>query len=112
MTSFFTILKWQVYFLPLLCSLILSVSFLSTLNFELFNDLFHFFLVAFIKWGLHLYLNLTEVEPISTYVDYGEKEFLVADERGYEHLLYEMAETFLSTSEGKIVDGRLKLNTV
>nr|GMC89181.1 polyamine oxidase 1 [Ipomoea batatas] len=55
---------------------------------------------------------MAEVEPISTYVDYGEKEFLVADERGYEHLLYEMAETFLSTSEGKIVDGRLKLNTV
>nr|GMC84481.1 polyamine oxidase 1 [Ipomoea batatas] len=56
--------------------------------------------------------EMAEVEPISTYVDYGEKEFLVADERGYEHLLYEMVETFLSTSEGKIVDGRLKLNTV
>nr|GMD69861.1 Polyamine oxidase 1 [Ipomoea batatas]GMD71851.1 Polyamine oxidase 1 [Ipomoea batatas] len=56
--------------------------------------------------------EMAEVEPISTYVDFGEREYLVADERGYEHLLYKMAETFLSTSEGKIVDSRLKLNTV
>ncbi|KAK4424954.1 Polyamine oxidase 1 [Sesamum alatum] len=41
-----------------------------------------------------------------------EKEFLVADERGYEHLLYKMAETFLFTSQGKILDTRLKLNKV
>lgn len=54
----------------------------------------------------------TEVEPISTYVDFGEREFLVADERGYEHLLHKMAETFLLTSEGKIMDYRLKLNKV
>lgn len=52
------------------------------------------------------------MEPISTYVDFGEKEFLVADERGYEHLLYNMAESFLFTSEGKILDNRLKLNKV
>ncbi|MCD7469207.1 polyamine oxidase1, flavin-containing amine oxidoreductase [Datura stramonium] len=56
--------------------------------------------------------EMAEVEPISTYVDFGEREFLVADERGYEHLLYKMAENFLFTSEGKIVDSRLKLNTV
>ncbi|KAL8542235.1 hypothetical protein ACS0TY_003196 [Phlomoides rotata] len=56
--------------------------------------------------------EMAEVEPISTYVDFGEKEFLVADERGYEHLLYNMAETFLFTSEGKILDNRLKLNKV
>ncbi|KAE8701619.1 Polyamine oxidase 1 [Hibiscus syriacus] len=54
----------------------------------------------------------TEVEPISTYVDFGEREFLVADERGYEYLLYKMAEEFLFTSEGKILDHRLKLNKV
>ncbi|KAA3469516.1 polyamine oxidase 1 [Gossypium australe] len=53
-----------------------------------------------------------EVEPISTYVDFGEREFLVADERGYEYLLYKMAEEFLFTSEGKILDNRLKLNKV
>lgn len=57
-------------------------------------------------------MNFTEVEPISTYVDFGEREFLVADERGYEHLLYKMAENFLFTSDGKIMDSRLKLNTV
>ncbi|KAJ7949215.1 putative Polyamine oxidase [Quillaja saponaria] len=56
--------------------------------------------------------EMAEVEPISTYVDFGEREFLVADERGYEHLLYKMAEDFLFTSEGKILDNRLKLNKV
>lgn len=62
------------------------------------------------NWELGLVF--TEVEPISTYVDFGEREFLVADERGYEHLLHKMAETFLLTSEGKIMDNRLKLNKV
>lgn len=45
-------------------------------------------------------------------MDFGEREFLVADERGYEHLLYKMAEEFLFTSGGKILDSRLKLNKV
>jgi len=58
------------------------------------------------------YFVKTEVEPISTFVDFGEREFLVADERGYEHLLYKMAENFLLISEGKILDNRLKLNKV
>jgi len=57
-------------------------------------------------------LGCTEVEPISTYVDFGEREFLVADERGYDYLLYKMAEEFLFTSEGRILDNRLKLNKV
>lgn len=52
------------------------------------------------------------MEPIATYSDFGDQEFLVADERGYEHLLYKMAEDFLFTSEGKILDTRLKLNKV
>ncbi|EEF44590.1 polyamine oxidase 1 isoform X1 [Ricinus communis] len=56
--------------------------------------------------------EMAEVEPISTYVDFGEREFLVADERGYEYLLYKIAEDFLFTSEGKILDTRLKLNKV
>ncbi|KAL5540159.1 hypothetical protein UlMin_044038 [Ulmus minor] len=56
--------------------------------------------------------EMAEVEPISTYVDFGEREFLVADERGYEYLLYKMAEDFLFTSGGKILDNRLKLNQV
>ena len=58
------------------------------------------------------YFSNAEVEPISTYVDFGEREFLVADERGYEHLLYKMAEDFLFSSGGNILDSRLKLNKV
>ncbi|KAK7375599.1 hypothetical protein VNO78_35506 [Psophocarpus tetragonolobus] len=56
--------------------------------------------------------EMAEVEPISTFVDFGEREFLVADERGYDYLLYKMAEEFLFTSEGRILDNRLKLNKV
>lgn len=53
-----------------------------------------------------------EVVPISTFTDLGEREFLVADERGYDCLLYKMAEDFLFTEEGIILDTRLKLNQV
>ncbi|KAK7243414.1 hypothetical protein RIF29_38209 [Crotalaria pallida] len=56
--------------------------------------------------------EMAEVEPISTYLDFGEREFMVADERGYDYLLYKMAEEFLLTSEGRILDTRLKLNKV
>ncbi|KAJ8620704.1 hypothetical protein MRB53_029233 [Persea americana] len=56
--------------------------------------------------------EMAEVEPIATYTDFGEREFLVADERGYEHLLYKMAENFLLTKDGDIIDNRLKLNKV
>ncbi|XP_021736258.1 polyamine oxidase 1-like isoform X2 [Chenopodium quinoa] len=56
--------------------------------------------------------EMAEVEPISTFIDFGEREYLVADERGYEHLLYKLAETFLLTFDGEILDNRLKLNTV
>ncbi|CAB4268146.1 unnamed protein product [Prunus armeniaca] len=51
-------------------------------------------------------------DPISTFLDFGEREFLVADERGYDHLLYKMVEEFLFTSEGKLLDNRLKFNKV
>ncbi|XP_006598273.1 polyamine oxidase 1 isoform X2 [Glycine max] len=54
--------------------------------------------------------EMAEVEPISTYVDFGEREYFVADERGYDYLLYKMAEEFLFTSKGRILDNRLKLN--
>lgn len=53
-----------------------------------------------------------EVEPISTFLDYGEREFMVIDTRGYEHIVHKLAEDFLSTSDGKITDGRLQLNKV
>ncbi|KAI3845387.1 hypothetical protein MKW92_038969, partial [Papaver armeniacum] len=58
----------------------------------------------------NIYDQSSEVEPISTYVEYGDEEFLVADERGYEFLVYKMAESFLSTCQGKIDDNRLQLN--
>lgn len=61
---------------------------------------------------LRTWVIFAEVEPIATYTDFGEREFLVADERGYEHLLYKMAETFLLTKDGDIIDSRLKLNKV
>ncbi|KAE9584823.1 hypothetical protein Lal_00024345 [Lupinus albus] len=56
--------------------------------------------------------EMAEVEPISTYVDFGEKEFMIADERGYDYLLYNMGRDFLFTLEGTILDTRLKLNKV
>ncbi|KAL1362532.1 hypothetical protein HN51_010789 [Arachis hypogaea] len=56
--------------------------------------------------------EMAEVEPISTFTEFGEREYLVADARGYEYLLYKMAEEFLHTSEGRILDNRLKLNQV
>ncbi|KAL6569919.1 polyamine oxidase1, flavin-containing amine oxidoreductase [Orobanche minor] len=55
---------------------------------------------------------MAEVEPIPTYINFGEREYMVADERGYEHLLHKMAETFLVPSDGEISDTRLKLNKV
>ncbi|RVW26702.1 Polyamine oxidase 1 [Vitis vinifera] len=54
--------------------------------------------------------EMAEIEPISTFLEFGEQEYLVADERGYEYILYKMAETFLFSSEGKILDSRLKFN--
>ncbi|KAI9116329.1 hypothetical protein K1719_012496 [Acacia pycnantha] len=56
--------------------------------------------------------EMAEVEPISTFVDFGEREFLVADERGFEYFLYKLAEDFLHSSEGQISDSRLQLNKV
>ncbi|KAL5708151.1 sarcosine oxidasee (formaldehyde-forming) [Ranunculus cassubicifolius] len=55
--------------------------------------------------------EMAEVEPISTYTAFGEREFLVADNRGYEYLLYKMAQTFLRFgSQDNIMDRRLQLN--
>ncbi|KAK9015489.1 hypothetical protein V6N11_006594 [Hibiscus sabdariffa] len=75
-------------------------------DFEMAGKLFH---SCFSLFGFQ---EKSKVEPISTYVDFGEREYLVADERGYEYLLYKMAEDFLFTSEEKILDNRLKLNKV
>ncbi|XP_027911205.1 polyamine oxidase 1-like isoform X3 [Vigna unguiculata] len=56
--------------------------------------------------------EMAEAVPLCTFRDLGESEFSVADERGFDYLLYKMAEDFLFTSEGKILDSRLKLNQV
>ncbi|XP_017431314.2 polyamine oxidase 1 [Vigna angularis] len=56
--------------------------------------------------------EMAEAVPVCTFRDLGESEFSVADERGFDYLLYKMAENFLFTSEGKILDSRLKLNQV
>ncbi|TKY67968.1 Polyamine oxidase 1 [Spatholobus suberectus] len=56
--------------------------------------------------------EMAEAMPIPTFTDLGEMEFLVADDRGFDYLLYKMAEDFLFTSEGRIMDSRLKLNQV
>lgn len=56
--------------------------------------------------------EMAEVQPICTFKDLGEKEYLVADERGFDYLVYKMAQEFLFTSEGRIMDSRLKLNQV
>ncbi|XP_014494064.1 polyamine oxidase 1 isoform X2 [Vigna radiata var. radiata] len=56
--------------------------------------------------------EMAEAVPLCTFRDLGKSEFSVADERGFDYLLYKMAEDFMFTSEGKILDSRLKLNQV
>ncbi|KAI4382993.1 hypothetical protein MLD38_008880 [Melastoma candidum] len=57
--------------------------------------------------------EMPEVEPISTFLDFGEREFMVIDMRGYEHLVHRLAGEFLSSSsDGEITDARLQLNKV
>ncbi|KAL9231246.1 hypothetical protein vseg_006497 [Gypsophila vaccaria] len=56
--------------------------------------------------------EMPEVEPISTYVDFGEREYMVSDPRGFEYLLHYLAQSFLSTCDGLLSDNRLKLNSV
>jgi polyamine oxidase len=57
--------------------------------------------------------EMAEVEPIPTFTEFGEREFIVADDRGYEFVVHKLAEEFLEYSDsGHVVDGRLKLNKV
>ncbi|KAH9299336.1 hypothetical protein KI387_031018, partial [Taxus chinensis] len=56
--------------------------------------------------------EMADVEPIPTYTEFGASEYLVADERGYDYLLHKLAQQFLSTENGRIVDSRLKLHKV
>ncbi|WVZ03993.1 hypothetical protein V8G54_024799 [Vigna mungo] len=43
--------------------------------------------------------EMAEAVPLCTFRDLGKSEFSVADERGFDYLLYKMAEDFLFTSE-------------
>jgi hypothetical protein len=55
--------------------------------------------------------SLRNVIPNPTFEYYGTDEYLVADSRGYVHLLHELAKDFLEhDSNGTITDTRLQLD--
>lgn len=64
-----------------------------------------------IDYALHDF-EMAEVEPIPTYTEFGAREFLVADDRGYEYIVHKLAEEFLESEGGHVVDERLKLDKV
>ncbi|XP_022632810.1 polyamine oxidase 1 isoform X1 [Vigna radiata var. radiata] len=68
--------------------------------------------IDFILHDFEMAVVDAEAVPLCTFRDLGKSEFSVADERGFDYLLYKMAEDFMFTSEGKILDSRLKLNQV
>ena len=57
--------------------------------------------------------SLQNVVPLSTFSHFGDDVYFVADQRGYEAVVYYLAGQFLKTDRsGKIVDPRLQLNKV
>ncbi|CAL9752058.1 unnamed protein product [Musa acuminata subsp. burmannicoides] len=57
--------------------------------------------------------SLQNTVPLPTFDDFGDNVYFVADERGYESLVYNLASMFLETnSHGVIVDPRLQLGKV
>ncbi|CAL9159366.1 unnamed protein product [Musa hybrid cultivar] len=57
--------------------------------------------------------SLQNTVPLPTFDDFGDNVYFVADERGYESLVYNLASMFLKTnSHGVIVDPRLQLGKV
>ncbi|XP_058091671.1 polyamine oxidase 1-like isoform X1 [Magnolia sinica] len=57
--------------------------------------------------------SLQNTEPLPTFTNFGDDLYFVADSRGYESVVYDIAKQFLATnSAGKITDPRLKLNKV
>ncbi|KAH9304246.1 hypothetical protein KI387_008650, partial [Taxus chinensis] len=56
--------------------------------------------------------SLIHVEPYATFVDFGEDNYFVADSRGYEHVVHELAKGFLNSTHGNITDTRLQFNKV
>ncbi|KAF8718078.1 hypothetical protein HU200_025556 [Digitaria exilis] len=58
--------------------------------------------------------SLQNAVPLPTFSDFGDDVYFVADQRGYESVVYYLAGQYLKSDEssGKIVDPRLKLNKV
>jgi polyamine oxidase len=57
--------------------------------------------------------SLQNVVPLPTFSDFGDDVYFVADQRGYEAVVYYLAGQFLKADRsGKIVDPRLQLNKV
>lgn len=58
--------------------------------------------------------SLQNAVPLPTFTDFGDDVYFVADQRGYESVVYYLAGQYLKSdqSSGKIVDPRLKLNKV
>lgn len=58
--------------------------------------------------------SLQNTEPLPTAADFGEDNHFVADQRGFEAIIYHIARQYLSSDRksGNIVDPRLKLNKV
>nr|ACF82996.1 unknown [Zea mays] len=58
--------------------------------------------------------SLQNTVPLATFSDFGDDVYFVADQRGYEAVVYYLAGQYLKTDDksGKIVDPRLQLNKV
>lgn len=57
--------------------------------------------------------SLQNTVPLPTFANFGEDVYFVADQRGYESLVYDLAGQFLRTAKnGTIVDPRLLLGKV
>ncbi|XP_020574525.1 polyamine oxidase [Phalaenopsis equestris] len=57
--------------------------------------------------------SLQNTVPLATFANFGEDVYFVADQRGYESVVYHVAHQFLKTNkDGTIVDPRLILNKV
>ncbi|OEL23073.1 Polyamine oxidase [Dichanthelium oligosanthes] len=57
--------------------------------------------------------SLQNTQPLSTFKNFGDDVHFVADQRGYESVVYYVAGQYLKTDKsGAIVDPRLKLNQV
>uniref|UniRef100_A0A453TBG2 Amine oxidase domain-containing protein n=1 Tax=Aegilops tauschii subsp. strangulata TaxID=200361 RepID=A0A453TBG2_AEGTS len=58
--------------------------------------------------------SLQNTQPLPTFSNFGDDVYFVADQRGYESVVYHIAGQYLKTDRksGAIIDPRLKLNTV